>query len=453
MRYWVHQDTVLEGWKDRAVHAVNPDKQIISLSREEKAFLFTCDGREQSEQPIAGRLMKNKVITCDEKEGTEPFFDLHPYLRREGAYIAITGRCNYSCRHCIAADGLDDSNGELSLETLCDLFDQMKDVGITTLWLTGGEPMIHPHFAEIVEEASKRKMKISRILTNGSLLTQDILNHFKKWGQYPVFGISFDGIGTHDWMRRHEGAGAVSVAAIDLAVKNGFPVTPHINVNRVTAPVIIETCRSLVKEHGVRSFRIIPTSHSPRWDALAGPDDMITNDEYFGLMLDLLKTGHEENWDAKIDMVNLSMVYRTELLKDPPSPQPKAPIMHWCRRTSSLIFIAHDGRVLPCNAYEAWTKKGGFLCGDDINIHKRPLRDILTESEYVHFCTEKIENHLRDMEKCRTCKWMGLCCGGCPLIVVLNRMHLMDENPQCDFYTGGWAEKFIELFEESGINK
>jgi len=448
MNYWVHQDTILEGWKDRAVHAVNPDKQIISLSREEKAFLLTCDGREQTKQPIAERLLINKVITCDEKEGTEPVFELHSYLRRNGAYLAITGRCNYSCRHCIAADGLDDSSDELSLETLCDLFDQMKALGITRLWLTGGEPMIHPHFSEIVEEATKRGMKITRLLTNGTFLTQESLDHLKKWGQYPEMGISFDGIGTHDWMRCHEGAEALSLAGIDLAVKNGFSVTPHINVNHVTAPVIIETCRVLVKEHGVRSFRMMPTARSPRWNAMAGPHDKITNDEYFGLMLDLLRTNYEEHWGATIDMVNLSMVYHTELLKNPPQLQPHAPIMHWCRRASDLIFIAHDGRVLPCNAYEGTSKQYGFLCGDDININKRPLKDILTDSEYVHFCTEKIENHLRDMEKCRTCKWVGLCCGGCPLFALGNRMHLADENPQCEFYTKGWAEQFIALMDE-----
>jgi len=451
MRYWVHKDTVLEGWKDRAIQATNPNEQIVSLLKSEIEFLLTCDGREQDEHPAAARLLENNVITCDEKEGTEPVFDLHPYLYRIGAYLAITGRCNYSCRHCIVADGTNDSSDELSLETICSLFDQMVELGMYELWLTGGEAMIHPDFIKIVDEASKRGMYIARILTNGTFLTQEILDHFKELDQYPSFGISFDGIGTHDWMRCHEGAEELSLAAMDLATQNGFHVIPHMNVNRVTAPAIIDTCRILARDHGIKFVRLMPTSRSSRWDELAGPNEIITNDEYYAFMMEVLRANHEENWGLNIDMVHLSMIKKMEMLKNPPSVRPQIPIMHWCRRASNLFAVGHDGRVLPCMAYEGNSRQYGTLLGDDINIHKRQLKDILTESEYVDICTEKIESQLKEMEKCQSCKWVGICCGGCPVYSGYNRKRLLDENPQCDFFSHGWAEKYIALMDE--INK
>jgi len=448
MNYWIHQNATLEGWKDRAIYAVNPDGEHIALSRDERYFLMTCDGSEQPPQELAERLLRAKVITCNAQEGKKPVLQMHPTLCRNTAVIAVTGRCNYQCRHCIAADGVEGSGDELSLETLCRLFDQMTELGIRRVWLTGGEPMLHRNYPEIVEAITARNMQLERILTNGSLLTQESLDQLRQCGQDPVFGVSFDGLGTHDWMRCHVGAEAKSLEAIDLAVRNGFRVMPHVNVNNVTAPRIIETCRVLVMEHGCTSLRLIPTSRSPRWEALAGADDNISYDAYFALMFELLRTAHEEKWSAYLDIRSLPAPDALEMLKHPPAPKSNACIMHWCPRTKNQFFVAHDGRILPCNAYEGTTKQYGFLCGDDINICHRPLADILTSSQYVDFCTERLENQFRDVEKCRTCKWAGVCCGGCPLFAIGNRLKLADENPNCSFYRGGWAERYIALMDE-----
>jgi len=448
MRYWIHKAAVLKKWKDRALVAVNMSNETVNLSKAERMFLMTCDGREQQPHPSAAFLINSGIVTCNAEEGTTPYIDVNPVLCRNTAVIAVTGRCNYHCRHCIAADGLDKSEDELSIDTLCSLFDQMTALGICRVWLTGGEPLLHPHFAQIVREISKRGMKLERILTNGSLLTQSILELLKQCDQRPIFGISFDGIGTHDWMRCHAGAERISLAAIDLAVQNGFTVMAHVNVNRVTAPVIIDTCRTLVKVHGCQMLRLIPTSHSPRWQATTGQTDTISYDSYFALMLELIRTAHNEKWNANLDLRSLPQQNELGMLKKPQPVNPNAFLMHWCPRTKNQIFIAHDGRVLPCNAYEGNSKQYGFLCGEDINIYKRTLVEILTASELVDICTQKVENHLSDVEKCRSCKWAGICCGGCPLYAFGNRMKLIDENPNCAFYSGGWAEKYIALLEE-----
>ena len=96
-----------------------------------------------------------------------PPVDLHPPLPRF-AQIEPVGRCNLACRMCTVNDR-GDAVAELSLERFTELLDQMP--GLQELHLQGlGEPMLHPHFFEMVELAVARGIRVSAN-TNLTLLT------------------------------------------------------------------------------------------------------------------------------------------------------------------------------------------------------------------------------------------------------------------------------------------
>lgn len=96
-----------------------------------------------------------------------PPVDLHPPLPRF-AQIEPVGRCNLACRMCTVNDR-GDAVAELSLERYTALLEQMP--GLQELHLQGlGEPMLHPHFFEMVERAVARGIRVSAN-TNLTLLT------------------------------------------------------------------------------------------------------------------------------------------------------------------------------------------------------------------------------------------------------------------------------------------
>jgi MoaA/NifB/PqqE/SkfB family radical SAM enzyme len=77
-------------------------------------------------------------------------------------YIQVVRVCNQSCRFCSNPE-----NGrELSLADACRLIDGYKDQGYDGVIITGGEPTLYPHLAEVIRYARMRDMA-ARLITNG----------------------------------------------------------------------------------------------------------------------------------------------------------------------------------------------------------------------------------------------------------------------------------------------
>jgi len=117
---------------------------------------------------------------------------------------------------------------EWSFEEICDLLDQARDCGIASFTITGGEPMAHRRFLDILREIYKRDMTVFELNTNGYSITREILDEMREMGCCPQIKISFDGVGAHDWMRERRGAEESALKAVKLCAENGFRVMSNI---------------------------------------------------------------------------------------------------------------------------------------------------------------------------------------------------------------------------------
>jgi MoaA/NifB/PqqE/SkfB family radical SAM enzyme len=63
--------------------------------------------------------------------------------------LIVTTRCDYHCAHCLR--DLSDEKVDFLLELLPKLLEQARPFGARHVGFTGGEPHLHPHFAELVE--------------------------------------------------------------------------------------------------------------------------------------------------------------------------------------------------------------------------------------------------------------------------------------------------------------
>ena len=82
--------------------------------------------------------------------------------------------------------------------------------GIRMISLTGGEPLVNPHFYDNLDEIRKRNIVLSTIYTNGKLVDDKLLDELESRGMHLAFHISFDGVGWHDWLRGEEGAEGIA---------------------------------------------------------------------------------------------------------------------------------------------------------------------------------------------------------------------------------------------------
>lgn len=113
----------------------------------------------------------------EKKKIVDNFGRPHTYLR-----ISLTDRCNLRCFYCMPEDGVEliEKSGIMSLEEIIDLATTFRDLGVDTIRLTGGEPLVRKNFGYLVEELAKLGVTL-KITTNGIVLDK-YLELFQKIG-------------------------------------------------------------------------------------------------------------------------------------------------------------------------------------------------------------------------------------------------------------------------------
>ena len=109
-------------------------------------------------------------------------------------YVAwqITNECNLACLHCIEESGPGKAfKDELGRAEVMGVIDQLMDNDVPYLSFSGGEPMLHPHFFEMVGRVTSRGSQL-KIETNGHYLTPESCARLADLGVKAV-QVSLDG--------------------------------------------------------------------------------------------------------------------------------------------------------------------------------------------------------------------------------------------------------------------
>lgn len=239
------------------------------LKKPEFELLLQCDGKHEiSESELLFRLRK-KGLASPCKEKGQALSEWQKFRQCDNRYFPrmnwmLTGKCNYNCLHCFNATDNAPLMEEWTLGEAMELLDEARRCGIHAFTLTGGEPMMHSHFLDILAGIYQREMYVEELNTNGSFINQQMLYRMKEIGCMPLMKISFDGIGHHDWLRNRAGAEEDALRAIRLCRENGFRVKVQTNVHRNNTESMLPTAR-LMSRLGVKEMRIIRTTEAPRW--------------------------------------------------------------------------------------------------------------------------------------------------------------------------------------------
>ena len=109
-------------------------------------------------------------------------------------YVAwqITNECNLACLHCIEESGPGKAFAdELDRDAALHVVDDLMANDVPYLSFSGGEPMLHPHFFEMVERVTARGAQL-KIETNGHYLTPENCARLEELGVKAV-QVSLDG--------------------------------------------------------------------------------------------------------------------------------------------------------------------------------------------------------------------------------------------------------------------
>ena len=160
---------------------------------------------------------KTKRKKLDLPEGIPPLTSL---------YLYIAGSCNLACKHCWISPDFQQNpeNGKfVKPEYVKNAIIQAIPLGLSSIKLTGGEPLLHPGFKEIAEIIENEKIYF-HMETNGILIDKDMAEFLKKRKKTPFIAVSVDGAyaKTHDDLRGVMGSFDQAIEGIKNLVDSGF---------------------------------------------------------------------------------------------------------------------------------------------------------------------------------------------------------------------------------------
>lgn len=154
---------------------------------------------------------------------TDTFGRKHNYLR-----ISVTDRCNLRCFYCMPEEGIEltEKDHLMSLEEIIAIARQFTELGVDTIRLTGGEPLVRKNFAYLIEELSKLPVTL-KLTTNGILLDK-YFDLFERIGLKKI-NISLDSLDQAKalYMTKRDYFPRIMVN-IEEALKRGFQIKLNI---------------------------------------------------------------------------------------------------------------------------------------------------------------------------------------------------------------------------------
>ena len=202
----------------------------------------------------------------------------HPELRR--LFFELTQRCNERCYHC-GSSCTATAPAELPTAKWHSLIDEVArdfDTSRMMLCVTGGEPLLHPDFFEIMAHARDAGLAWG-MTSNATLITPHVARRLARVGMRTI-SVSIDGLEqTHDRLRRTPGGFRRAMAGIENLLEVGAFSAVQVTtvVNHETISELDDLFRVL-DELDIDSWRVIGLE--PIGRARAHPELLLTDDDW-----------------------------------------------------------------------------------------------------------------------------------------------------------------------------
>lgn len=259
-------------------------------------------------------------------------------------WFEVTRKCNLTCTHCYIDAGRPRKN-ELTFEEIVAILDDLKELGVFSLVLAGGEPYLRPDFPDILEYAGKLGFIVA-VVTNGSYLTPEVLERVPK--QDCRITLSVDGIAAHELIRGRHSTFELMQQKLELMQTMGIPSS----ISTVISKANIHELEQLLQWCMERDiiFRTVTFNPLGRGLRNLGVHMLSKEDAAASANLFILQKKFEGEKDkdtgacvSKFFNYALTLMYMTR--------------REHCSR--SIAYIAADGETYPCVSSAATEMFGG----------------------------------------------------------------------------------------------
>lgn len=328
------------------------------------------------------------------------------------ASIDITSKCNLSCAHCYnkSRHAIDYIN---SLEIVKDIVDKLDKMHILELTICGGEPLTSHLFLDMIKEIKKTNISIY-IITNGVYIDECCKELEKLLTENDCIQVSVDeSLTSSNWQRYnnidqkkrvYDNLRKISSVFENLLVN----ITPtSMNQNE-----IIELVKE-VSDCGVK--KVGATPYIPIGGNKA---DRITPDYAFLKEAEEKVISYCENNHIKYYGGIAGHICQQKIWDKADSKNKMTSDKRYCDAGNYSFHISNDGKIYPC----------AFMQQDDLVISDIRLSSEMIIEDFKKYA--KLDN-IDYPSKCRQCKRLSKCFGGCMGLIYDRYGSLNQVDPRC----------------------
>lgn len=444
------KEWVLRGWSDGQRSVVNwKNGDEYQLGKEGFYVARWCDGKTDfSSMAFLPRhiALLNKFFELGIAEecnagarlesGQEFRKAANPKI--SGIHWAVTGRCNLNCRHCYM-DAPSGQYGEPTFRDTINLVNQFEEANILSVSLTGGEPFWREDLFDIIDLLNQKRIRLTDILTNGTLITNEKLMILKALMAQPIFRISFDGCGAHDRIRGAVGMESLVINTIRRIRAADFEVSVTTSVDQTNSHCMIKTYE-LMKELDIYAWGIGRPNNVGCW---RGAKMVLPLEEMAELCESLMCRWIE---DGRPFTIGLEAFYSCG--KDGNTGrginalESNSQDDYVCQSCREWPYLSPDGILLPCIGY----------CETDVvermpNLLEIGLPDAWSEASFLRsLLDQKKSDVLARNPECAACEMLENCGGGCRACALVETGDILSKDPTaCELFKNGYKRRFEEI--------
>ena len=323
----------------------------------------------------------------------------------------VTYACNYRCPICFTDSGAP-SPGELAFAEAEAMLLQAKAAGVRDIIISGGEPFMRADLPDLLARMAELGLT-ARIASNGSLVTDALLDRLRRETRVKSFQISLDTLDAALYQKLHGSAPRSlerALAALDAIKAHGFHTTVSVRLTPETLPGI-PAMLDAARRNGWSTVTIHCPLHTRRADGAFAQDD------------DVLTTLHPalEHF-CEIDGAWLIETYIPWAPWHPAMRQleKRFRVVHrGCRAGRDRLTVNPTGSVSPCVCLDVPPAHIGNVRQDDLSALFRdaPLCQIF--------------RHPAEHGICDDCAHVAACGGGCRASAYALTGHLDGPDGSC----------------------
>ncbi len=323
--------------------------------------------------------------------------------------LAITGKCNLACQYCFYADEMVARN-DLSTATWLSLFEELAQLGVMTVCLTGGEVFTRPDLFQLIDGVIANRMRYE-MLSNGTLITEKTLARFeqgKRRQRLNSIQLSLDGASAEIHDRSRPNSFQRVLRALKLLHQADYPVSVRVTINRFNVNDLNNIAHLLLEEIGLADFSTNEAYDCGETDRNA-KNAILTPEQREHAMQSLMQL--VEKYPGRIQAQAGPLVLATEMhsieamMLAGQSSRQGGGTLSSCGCAFSKLAVLHDGTIVPCHVLS--TLRLGKIGVDR-------LQDIWFNHPILEDLRRRQQIPITSLPTCRDCPYSGFCHGGCP---------------------------------------